>query len=72
MMLYRYLFLDVLAKSVSEQHLQATNDAEALEIGRLLPNSYGIEIWQDKRRVGVALPHGNIISLDGKLDQPCP
>ena len=54
-MLYRFVFLDNFAEPVSEQRLSAQNDAEALELARLLARPFTIEVSQDGRRVGIAL-----------------
>jgi hypothetical protein len=59
---YRFYFLDRLAEPVSEQRLRAADDAEALEIARLLAHNFGIEVWQNDRRVGIVLMNGTAIS----------
>jgi hypothetical protein len=61
---YRFYFLDRLAKPVSEQRLRAADDAEALEIARLLGHNFCIEIWQSDRRVGIVLMNGTAIARD--------
>jgi len=52
---YRFLFLGELGSSVSEERLRCVDDGEALELARLLANPLGVEVWQGKRRVGIAL-----------------
>jgi hypothetical protein len=64
MSLYKFRYLGALATQVGEERLQAVNDTEALEIARLFARSFGIEVWQRDRRVGVALPSGWAIPLD--------
>jgi hypothetical protein len=61
---YRFYFLDRLAEPVSEQRLWASDDAEALEIARLLAHNFSIEVWQNDRRVGVVLMSGTAIAPD--------
>jgi hypothetical protein len=64
--LYRFCFLDTLAQPVIEERLQATDDADAIEIAKILARRMGIEVWQGQRRVGLALPNGSTILLDSQ------
>ena len=61
---YRFYFLDRLAEPVSEQRLRASDDAEALEIARLLAHNFCVEVWQNDRRVGIVLMNGTAITRD--------
>lgn len=64
MITYRFCFLDISSKRVSEQRLQAADDAEAMEIARLLARQLDVEVWQDKRCLGTVPPNGGSTSLE--------
>ncbi len=52
---YQFCFLGKLGQIVSEQRLRAADDAEALELARLLAHPFSIEVRQGDRRVGMWL-----------------
>jgi hypothetical protein len=56
MTLYRYLFLDKLAKQVGEQRLHAVDDADAVGIAGILAGGLSVAVLEKERWVAVVVP----------------
>ena len=58
MVYYRLYFRNAVGGFLRVQELETDTDEQALEQARVIDHAHSIEVWQQRRKVGIVYPEG--------------